>query len=451
MEYANNASPAIEEIDRLSHEEVVRTLDSPALERQLQQVLGSSAFYQEKTAGAGMSGPDAARVENFEHWPFTTKSEVLAEQSSHPPYGRLANSGANPVVRIHMTSGTSGTPLYIALTAADVADNVVSGRRAFICAGLTKQDSVVHCLNYCLWAGGLTDHLSLEAAGAAVIPFGVGHTKRLIETIRHLKLTAISCTPSYLGRLEVVLREDFGLRPRDLGLQKGFFGGEGGLQNTVVRQAIEELWGISAIDANYGMADVLSIFGSECSARQGLHFHGRGLLHVEMIDPETGAALPFKAGQEGELVLTNLTRQAQPVVRFRSGDIIRILADAPCSCGRSSFRFLVVGRSDHMIVVQGINVYATAIKALLLRHRDRFSGEFEIVLETPPPISMPLVRAELSAQASVDDAADHEKFLAKTCHEQLQFTPKVKMLPFGALPRTEGKTQYVRRTYEQGR
>jgi phenylacetate-CoA ligase len=213
-----------------------------------------------------------------------------------------------------------------------------------------------------------------------------------------------------------------------------------------VRNAIERTWGIRAIDANYGMADVLSIFGAECNHRQGLHFHGRGLLHPELIDPETGRTLPFDAGQEGELVLTNLTRQAQPLVRFRSGDLIRIVGTSTCACGRSSFRFLVVGRSDQMIVVQGINVFAGAVKNVLARHPEHFGGEFEIVVDHSPPIHLPLLRVEAPATPSPESEA--AALLVRICREELQFTPRVQMLPFGSLPRTEGKTRYVRRTYE---
>ncbi len=436
-----------DQIDLLSYEEVMEKVHLPLLKKQLCQVACRSAFYQEKLAKAGLDPAKSTYIEHLQNWPFTTKSEILAEQAAYPPYGRVAHMPDNPVVRVHMTSGTSGVPLYIALSASDVADNIISGRRAFLCAGLNTEDTIVHCLNYCMWSGGLTDHLSLEATGATVVPFGVGHTKRLIETIRHLNITCISCTPSYMSKIELVLKDDFGLHPRDLGLRKGFFGGEGGLQNAAVRQAVEDTWGIKAIDANYGMADVLSIFGSECETRTGLHFHGRGMLHVELINPETNEEIPLEAGHEGELVLTNLTRQAQPLVRFRSGDIIRVLSNGTCDCGRSSFRFLVVGRSDHMIVVQGINVYATAIKDLLMRHRDRFEGEFEIVLETPPPISMPLLRVEQSGQASPRDQTIHAKFLVGLCREFLQFTPRVELLPCGTLARTDGKTRYIRKTY----
>jgi len=433
----------------MSDDEVEEKLHRPRLARQLMYVATNSGFYREKLIQAGVDPlGSAADIDQFQNWPFTTKAEILDEQIRYPPFGRLT-ACRQDIIRVHMTSGTTGRPFYIALTAADVAANIESGRRAFLCAGMAPGDLVVHCLNYCLWAGGLTDHLSLEATQASVIPFGVGHTKRLIELIRELRPNAISCTPSYMSRLEVVLQDEFHMSPRDLGLKKGFFGGEGGLQDPDVRKALEQTWGMRAIDANYGMADVLSIFGSECEYRLGLHFHGRGLLYVELIDPDSGKVLPLQEGQEGELVLSNLVREAQPLIRFRTGDVVKIMGTGKCQCGRNSFRFVVVGRSDQMIVVQGVNVYATAVKGILARNRERFSGVFEIVLENPPPIRTPLIRVERSENRSTRDDDENAKYLVDVCRERLQFTPRIELVPYGCLPRTDGKTRYIRRTYEE--
>ncbi|MBI5017703.1 MAG: AMP-binding protein [Deltaproteobacteria bacterium] len=427
-------------LELLSQNRLAESVDPPLLARQLVRVARESAFYQEKYALAGLSLEDAERIESFHLLPFTEKRELLADQEEHPPYGRLANRSLR---RVHSTSGSTGRPLYIALTEADVRATHEAGGRAFRCAGLTSEDSVVHCLNYCLWAGGVTDHLSLEAAGALVIPFGVGHTRTLIETILALRPTTISCTPSYMSRLEVVLQQEFGLEPRKLGLRKALFGGEGGLQDPAVRGRIEERWGLRAIDANYGMADVLSIFGAECEAREGLHFHGQGILHVELLDPDTLAPVPMEGGSRGELVLTNLVREAQPLIRFRTNDVVEVTGTDPCRCGRGSFRFRVVGRSDEMVTVRGINVYPGAVANLLSREPSRFSGEFQIVLDSPPPFERPLLRIE--AATDVDPSlADYVEAL---CRDRLSFSPRVEVLAFGAFPRTEGKTRRVRKSY----
>ena len=439
----------LDDVELLGPQEVWAQVDAPRLARQLSYTVERSGFYREKYTREGLSPAQAADPAGFLRLPFTEKAEILAEQEAHPPFGRLATGDdPTPLRRVHSTSGSSGRPFVVVLTEADIQATLEAGRRAFRCAGLGPGDTVVHCLNYCLWAGGVTDHLSLEATGATVIPFGVGHTKLLIETIRALRPNAISCTPSYMSRLEVVLREEFGLGPRDLGLKKALFGGESGLQNPAVRRQIEETWGLRAVDANYGMADVLSIFGSECEARQGLHFHGQGLLHLGLIDPASGAPAPLQAGQVGEMVLTNLRRQAQPLIRFRTRDVIRIVGTDACSCGRRSMRFLVVGRSDEMIVVRGVNVFPSAVGSLLADHREWFSGEFEFVLDAPPPIERPLLRVELSGACAAEQIPQAERALLALCRGGLSFTPRLEFLPFGQFPRTEGKTKRVRRSYE---
>ena len=331
----------IDDVELLSQSEVHERIDPPLLKGQLNHVLRNSGFYREKWSKAGFD-PDTLNPgkEILSQLPFTDKSEVLLEQEKHPPYGRLSMRDSFLLRRIHSTSGTTGKTFNIVLTENDIAATVEAGRRAFLCAGLTPDDTVIHCLNYRLWSGGITDHINLEATGAAVIPFGVGKTKLLLETIQSLKPTAISCTPSYMSRLEMVLKEEFNQDPRSLGLKKAFFGGEVGLQNPDVRKKIEDTWGLKAIDANYGLSDVLSIFGSECPARQGIHFHAQGILHVELIDPNSGKLLPFCSEQVGELVLSNIRREAQPLIRYRTNDLVRIVSNDACSCGRKSFRFL---------------------------------------------------------------------------------------------------------------
>ena len=154
-----------------------------------------------------------------------------------------------------------------------------------------------------------------------------------------------------------------------------------------VRTQMEETWGMRAMDANFGMADVLSILGAECEYRQGLHFLAQGAVFVELIDPETGKPFPLAEGAEGELVYTHLRKEAQPLVRYRARDVVRILGTRPCACGRSSFRFRVLGRSDDMLHVRGVNVFPTAVAHTLAHFSRQLSGEFQLVVDHPPHIS----------------------------------------------------------------
>lgn len=435
------------QIEYLTYEQCCSSLDYPLLAERINTLLDDSPFYEEKYRQAGVSMDAPFSLEMFRKLPFTTKTEMLNEQEKHPPFGRLASQNRSGLRRVHITSGSTGKPFVIMMSENDVSHTTEAGGRAFRCAGLNESDLVVHCLNYCMWAGGVTDHLSLEAAGAAVIPFGTGNSHKLIETILSVRPTAISCTPSYLSRLELLLHQDFNMEPAQLGLKKAFLGGEGGLQNVDVRKRIEDTWQIKAIDANYGMSEVLSIIGSECDCRQGLHFHGQGIVHLELIDPTDGRSLPVCDGQEGEMVLTTLKREAQPLVRYRTGDIIKVLATGGCGCGRNSLRFLVTGRADDMITVCGINVYPGAVAKLLAEHPDTFSGEFEFVLETPPPYERPLLNVELAQGMDLAESEKIEKLLILQCHQRLNFTPTLRLLAFGDFQRTDGKTRRIRKTY----
>jgi len=284
--------------------------------------------------------------------------------------------------------------------------------------------------------------MSLEATGATVIPFGVGNSRLLVKTILDLRPTAISCTPSYVSRLEVLLKGEFDMEPRQLGLRKAFFGGERGVQQPAFRKNIEEKWNMEAIDANYGMSDVLSIFGSECPARTGLHFHGQGLLFLELIDPLTSESRPITDGQIGEMVLTNLRREAQPLIRFRTKDIVRIERTGRCDCGRGSLRFSLIGRADDMITVRGVNVFPGVVANILASRREWFSGEFEFVISEAHLVETPLLRIELAGEAGPTQGA-MEEYLLRRCRE-LSFTPRCEFLRFGDFARTEGKTRRVR-------
>src|SRR5256712_1181710 len=264
---------------------VLGQLENQYLQAQLDYVWACSAFYQAKFAEAGVKREDIGDVADLPLLPFTEKDECRRSQEEHPPFGSYLATSQEQVIRAHKTSGTTGRALYVALTRRDRDLMNECAARSFWAAGLRPSDTVVHCFNYCLWVGGFSDHENVEATGATVVPFGVGQTALLIQTIRELQVNAISATPSYmLPLIEAVLAQ--GLNPRELGLRKGFFGAEPGMSEPGLRARMEETWGMRAMDANFGMADVLSIMGSECEHRHGLHFQASGIVAVELIDPE---------------------------------------------------------------------------------------------------------------------------------------------------------------------
>jgi len=349
------------------------------------------------------------------------------------------------VRRVHRTSGYSGSPVYIAYTERDVESTIVSGARSLWCAGVRPTDVVVHCLNYCLWTGGLTDHLCLERTGACVIPYGVGNSQNLLRTIQDVGATAISCTPSYLPKLEALLKADFGMSPRELCLQKGLFGGEPGIQDPETRRHIEETWGIKAIDANYGVSDVLSIFGSECPVREGLHFHGQGIVHVELVDPEQVRPIDIVQGATGELVCTTLLKEGQPLIRFRTGDLVRIVGTDRCECGRHGFRFRVLGRSDDMLVVKGINVFPHAVGGILAEHGSVLNGAYQLVVKGQPPYDSLQVEVEMPSNLTHDITERLCEAIAGQIRVRLDFSAIVVSVPEGTIEQSGDKARRIRR------
>jgi phenylacetate-CoA ligase len=426
----------------------LRRLENESLQAQLDYIWSRSAFYQARFAEAGVKREAIRDLADLPLLPFTEKDECRLSQQEHPPFGDYLACSQEQVMRTHKTSGTTGRALYVALTRPDRDLTNECAARSFWASGLRPSDTVVHCLNYRLWIGGYTDHEGLETVGATAVPFGVGQTSLLIQTIRELQINAISATPSYMLPLsEAVLAQ--GMNPRDLGLRKGLFGAEPGMSEPSVRARMEEIWGMRAMDANFGMADIISIMGSECEQRAGLHFHAHGAVAVELIDPESGTPLDLTEGAEGELVYTHLQKEAQPLIRYRAHDVVRILGTGPCACGRTSFRFRMLGRSDDMLHVRGINVFPTGVGNTLAHLSDQLSGEFLIVVDHPPPHQYLRVRVELAPNLTPEQTPDLSERIVYALRDQLNFRAEPELVLYGTLPRTEQKARRVIKTYQQ--
>ncbi|MFI4988787.1 MAG: phenylacetate--CoA ligase family protein [Alphaproteobacteria bacterium] len=415
----------------------IAKLQAARWQAQSAYVAQHSSFFRRLWAGA--TPPE--HLVDLPALPLCDKAMLRASQAASPPFGDYLASASERVLRIHRTSGTSGQAMNLALSAADARLTAEIGGRAQRAAGLGPGHRVVHCLNYQLWMGGFTDHLTLEATGATVVPFGVGGSELLVRTIRELGITAISCTPSYPAVLERVIAEGFpGLKPRDLGLELGLFGGEAGLDDGHFRARLEAVWGFKARNANYGVSDVLCNFAGQCAVQGDLHFVALEALYPELIDPATAEPLPFAAGEEGELVLTHLAKECQPLVRFRTGDVIALTATEACACGRTAPRFRVIGRSDDMVVVRGINVYPTMVAAVLGSFRE-LSGEYRIRLKGSGPYDRLPVEAELAVPMPEGVALAHA--VEAAIKRDVGVSAAVTLVLPLTLPRTAGKTRRV--------
>lgn len=397
-----------------------------------------SALYREVWQGYDV--PDT--LDDIAHLPLVDKETLRASQRAHPPFGGYLASAPADVRRVHRTGGTTGEAMNLALSEADAQDTAEVGARAQRASGLGPGDVVIHCLNYQLWMGGFTDHTTLEATGATVVPFGVGNPGLLVRTIRGLGVTAISCTPSYPAVLEQVLA-DQGIAPRDLGLRLGLFGGEAALDVPGFRARLEATWGFAARNSNYGVTDIMCNFAGQCEEQDALHFMALDVLHPELVDAE-GKVLPWQSGTSGELVLTHVARDCQPLVRFRTGDIVTVESTEPCACGRTAPRLRVTGRADDMVVIRGVNVFPTSVAALITSD-PALSGEYRVSLRGAGPYDRLPLEVERARECGESDDVIRARVQARA-REDLRVSAEVSVLDFGSLPRTEGKTRRVVRT-----
>ncbi|MBW2514140.1 MAG: phenylacetate--CoA ligase family protein [Deltaproteobacteria bacterium] len=425
-----------------------KKLEQKKLMDQIRHVFSNSTMYQEKYRQAGIAVKDVTCVRDLAKLPFTTKTDLRESQVRTPPYGDFLAVAPELVNRVHRTSGATGQFVYTALTRKDLQMTNECGARAFWAAGLRPHHRVVHCLNYCLWMGGYTDHSNLELTGATIFPFGVGNSRQLVRVIRETGISVISSTPSYPAFLESVVRDELGIEPKELGLRLGLFGGESGLENPSYRNRIAETWGMQPQNANYGVSDVLCNFASVCGENYQLHFLAQGALLAQLIDPATGDDIAIENGVKGELVLTHLEKEAQPLIRYRTSDILEILGTGPCACGRTGFRFRVVGRADDMLNVKGVNVFPNGISQVIQEMVPNLNGEFQIVLDHPSPHTGLNITVEHGADIDPGQMGAIARKLEGRIRTALFFTAKIDLVPPQTIQRTEmGKAVRVLRRY----
>ena len=423
-------------------------MEKSLLLKQIEYVYEHSKMYKDKFAKAGITKDRIKDVKDLALLPFTTKKELRDSQKKLKPFGDFLATDSAKVNRVHRTSGTTGSFIYTALTKQDLDLTHNCGARAFWAAGLRPHHRVVHCLNYCMWMGGYTDHANLETTGATVIPFGVGNSKQLIQVIKDTGINVISSTPSYPTHLAKVIKAEFNMAPTELGLELGLFGGEPGLENPVYRKRIENTWGIKAQNANYGVSDVLCNFASVCQENYKLHFLGQGALLLQLINPVTKEDIPITQGAVGEMVLTHLKKEAQPLIRYQTSDLMEILETGPCECKRTGFRFRIVGRADDMLHVKGINVFPNGIAMVLEDMIPEVTGEFQIILDHPSPYTSLDIKVEHGTHITPDKMIDLKSMIENKINETLNFKGVVELVKPESIERTKmGKARRVIRNF----
>ena len=408
-----------------------RDRDEAALRTQLASLRERSPFYRDKLAGADL--------DDLQALPFTTKDELRASIAAERPLGRHLAVPLDAVRRVFSSSGTTGEPLFIAVTDADLAAWAEIGARSYRACGIAPGRRAVLTYNSGPFvAGAVLD--AWTRIGATVIPVGSGNTERLVKAFQLLGAEAVGCTPSYALYLADWCRER-DIDPLSLGVRHIAVAGEPGGGEALTRRAIEEPFGAIVREA-MGIADVSPSLWGECQEQAGMHFCGRDFVHAELIDPETTAPIPWEDGAEGELVYTSLRREAMPVVRFRSRDRVVVTA-RPCSCGRASVRVRCIGRTDDLLIVRGTNLFPSAVREVVGEFRPRVGGMIQIrpVHTGVRQDAAPRVLVELGeGEAAGDDLA---LAIQQAIRGRLVATTAVELMPYGTLPRSEYKSRLV--------
>ncbi|NMB66079.1 MAG: phenylacetate--CoA ligase [Spirochaetes bacterium] len=437
-----------EEMETMSLDKLNK-IEGERLVEEVLYIYNTSPFYRDKFNKAGITAQDIKSKEDIVKIPFTTKDELRETQLKHGGLGGHQCSPKEKIVRIQGTSGTTGEPLYVGLTQRD-ADNwkELFARHAWT-GGLRPGDSFINPANFTLFVGGLSETISAEAMGICVIPAPLATTglEKLMKLIKDLRPTILFATPSSTVFLADYVRKELKMEPRDLGFKKGFMAGEALSEED--RKRIEDEWGIIARNY-YGLADVAADLASECGEGEGLHFCGNGIVMAELVDPVTLEPIKMEDGAEGEIVYTTIDREATPVLRYRSRDMVRVYT-TPCACGRTSFRFCVFGRSDDMLKVKGVNVFPSAIKDVICSFIPLTTGEFRIVLKEPgPAISTNLeLKIEVEKNIPIEKYEEIAHKLKQTIKEKLVFTPVITLVPANSLPRSEYKIDYFEKHYQK--
>jgi phenylacetate-CoA ligase len=338
------------------------------------------------------------------------------------------------IVRIYSTSGTTGTPSYIPLTASDLENWVTGSARSYAASGVVAGQRLVSTYNAGPFVAGAA-LAAFDRIGLSHIPVGTGNTERLARTIEELRPDAAALTPSYAA----YLAERFDLAGSSV--ERVLVAGEPGGGEPAFRAKLEEGWGARVTEA-MGIGDIGASLWGECEEQDGMHLGARGLVHAELIDPETGDALEMDDGATGELVLTHLQHRAAPLLRFRTRDHVEVRT-SPCGCGRTSPRVRCIGRTDDMLIVRGVNVFPSAVREVVSAFAPEVSGnilvkpkEAGVKQEPPLPVSVELAR---------DRAGDAA--LAEAIRERLRnvlvVQTRVDLVPWGSLRRSEYKSKLV--------
>ncbi|WP_303871595.1 phenylacetate--CoA ligase family protein [Acetobacterium wieringae] len=414
--------------------EKLQELQLERLKRMVNRIYHDVPFYRNKFQEKGLMPEDVRSLDDLKKLPFTTKVDLR----DNYPYG-LFTVPLEQIVRIHASSGTTGKPTVVGYTRNDIAMWSELMARCLVAAGAGPHSVIQNAYGYGLFTGGLGVHYGAERLGASIIPISGGNTAKQIMIMQDFGSTVLTCTPSYAIYLSEVLAES-GIDPETLKIKAGIFGAEPWSEN--IRRDIEKKLKIKAYDI-YGLSEIMGPgVAIECECQEGLHVWEDHFI-PEIIDPNTLEVLPY--GEQGELVITTITKEGIPILRYRTRDITRIIAE-PCSCGRTHLRInRLQGRSDDMLIIRGVNVFPTQIESVLLEIGE-VEPHYQLVVRRDGSLDTLEVKVELS-EALFSDRISNLENLEKRIRDRIQSTigvsTKVALVEPKSLPRSEGKSQRV--------
>jgi phenylacetate-CoA ligase len=425
-----------EEFETLPRE-ALDALQLKRLQQVAQRVYHTVGFYRTAFDEAGVKPDDIKSLADLARLPFTTKQDLR----DNYPFGLFAVPMSS-VVRLHASSGTTGRSTVVGYTKRDIDAWSEMMARCFVAAGLTKNDIIHNAYGYGLFTGGLGAHYGAEKLGASVIPMSGGNTKRQIMILQDFGPTAICCTPSYALNLAEQGRA-MNVDMRALKLRVGIFGAEPWSEK--MREEIEKAMNITALNI-YGLSEVMGPGVSmECmEGRDGMHIFEDHFI-AEIINPDTGEVLPY--GEKGELVFTTITKEAFPLIRYRTRDITT-LNMTPCRCGRSLVRMeRVTGRSDDMLIIRGVNVFPSQIEAVLLNIKG-IEPHYQLIVDRIDQLDTLEVQVEVSEKLLAESGEvkvlqNMERRIVKDMKDYLGISAKVKLVEPKSLQRYEGKASRV--------
>ena len=416
-------------------------IDAEMYAKQIDYLLAHSEFYRRKLSEAGFRDRRSiGTLEQIAALPFTEKDEIRKTQAEQPPFGAHLACAPGALVRIYSTSGTTGVPCYLGLTQADLDMYATNVARGYTAAGFTRGQRIAVGFNAGPFVAGAV-YYGFDRIGCAVIPVGTGNTERLVTAIRKLGATGISCTPSY-GLYLIDWCHEHGIEARSLGLANMITAGEPGGGDPMIRGRIEDAFGCR-VRESMGIGDISLSVWAEDEDGNGMNLAARGFVHAELIDPNSGGTIPWEHQAEGELVYTALSRQAMPLLRFRSRDHV-IVNMQPNPTGRTGPRIRCVGRTDDMLIIRGVNLFPTAIRSILKEFAPDVGETFQIrpksmgVSQDPP---LPIV-VELAKGIGAEPAGLSERVRTEI-RSKLLVTTRIEFVPYGTLPRETYKYKLV--------